>query len=193
VIYMANGRADHALQELRAAYRRSEIIQSCYLLAQFDQMTVMPLSGSAHRAEQLTYLAKLRHDCLADPRIAEWLDAVEQSPCKQEPDVAATVRVIRMEHEFLARVPTGLAVAINDTSAEAVGAWRAAREDRDFEIYRPFLDEMIRLKREEADVLRDGRCDTVSRHDVYLGFHDPGVTTQEYQAALATLHTGLRP
>jgi carboxypeptidase Taq len=96
VIYMVHSGVDRALDALRAAYRRSEIIQSCYLLAQFDQMTVMPPSGNAHRAEQMAYLAKLRHDCLADPRIAEWLDTVEQSPRKREPDVDATVRVIRM-------------------------------------------------------------------------------------------------
>jgi carboxypeptidase Taq len=190
---MSTAHAVRALQELRAVYQRSELICSCLLLAQFDQVTGMPPSGNTHRADQMAFLAGQRHECLADPRIADWLDAVEQSPHVSDPTIAATVRVIREEYEWRARVPVRLASALELASSKAIEAWRAARDARDFRTYARSLDAVVVLKQEEADILREGRSDITSRHDVFFGYNDPGITTQEYRTALAVLYRDLQP
>ena len=190
---VGSGYAVRALQELRTAYHRAELINSCTLLLQCDQVSAMPPSGNTHRAEQIAYLTKLRHECLGDPRVAEWLDAVEQSPHNINPTVAATVRAIRAEHESLARVPVRLTTALDQASSKAIEAWRSARAARDFRDYGPFLNAVVMLKQEEADILRDGRSESVSRHDVFFNYNDPGITTPEYQQALAILYRDLQP
>jgi len=188
-----SGRAVRALQKLRAAYHRAELINSCSLLAEFDRVTTMPPGGGAHRIEQVALLTSLRHECLADPQIADWLDVVEQSPHASDPRVAATLRVVRAEYESVARVPVSLATALQQASAKAIEAWRTAREDEDYETYSPFLNAVVALKQEEADILRDGRADTMSRHDVFFSYNDPGITTHEYQQALRILYRDLQP
>ncbi len=59
-------------------------------------------------------------------------------------------------------------------------AWEQAREERDFDVYRPELEKMIALKIEQADALRDGD----ERYDAMLDAFEPGMTTAELEPLL---------
>ncbi len=62
-------------------------------------------------------------------------------------------------------------------------AWKAARSARDYSLFQPHLEELIRLKREQADLLgHDGE-----RYDALLDAFEPGMTTARLEPMFADL------
>src|SRR5256885_16187381 len=72
----------------------SSLESLAYLLA-WDQRTMMPPGGTAHRSEHLALLERLGHQTLTDPEIGRLLDELEPRGASLDPDSreAATIRV----------------------------------------------------------------------------------------------------
>jgi len=72
-------------------------IGSCESLLGWDERTYMPRGGSAHRANQASYMAGLRHKKFTDPRIGELLSELTQSDLVKDElsDEAVNIREIK--------------------------------------------------------------------------------------------------
>jgi carboxypeptidase Taq len=185
--------AEEALRQLLVLDQRIQAIDADQVLSIWAQAVGRPGTLAAERAERDAHLAGLRTEYLGAPQVGEWLTALEGSVRIEDPDVAAIVRIFRHHHDHIQRVPVALARALGAASSAAFAAWQEAREARKFAIYLPSFERMIALKREEGDVLRDGLPGTVSRHDVFFAYNDPGLTTADYRAVMATLSSQLQP
>ena len=137
-------------EELIRRVRMFMLLHSCGSVLGWDQQTYMPPKGTAHRAEQLGLLAGLAHAQFTSPELGDCLAAAEASPNANEADPAVNLREIRRLYDRATRVPGALVEEIARTTAQAQDVWIAARKASDFAQFRPWLDKIIRLKREEA-------------------------------------------
>lgn len=154
-------------------------------LATWDQETYMPRKAEEARAGQLATLQGLYHERLVDPRVGEWLST--EAPAT--PDEVAMLRVVRRERERAVRLPSRLVKAIAETQARALGAWREARQQRAFRVFQPRLEELVGLRREQADALgHDGE-----RYDALLEGYEPGMRVARLTPVLRSLVEKLRP
>ena len=181
---------EQAYEALRAFQIDTAYYQSLGALAGWDQRTYIPRKGHAHRARQFAALARLLHARRTDPRIAEWLDAVEGSDLVADPESpeAANVREWRRDYERAVRVPDDLAVALAQAQSEGESAWESLREADDWAGFRPYLKRVLQLTREYAEAVGY----ETEPYDALLEDYEPGERAARLQAMFAELGRATR-
>ena len=149
----------------------------------WDQETMMPEKGAAQRAEQTGVVAGLLHQLSTDPKIPKWIDAIDQT--KVSKFDSTNIREAKRSYNQSSKVPEALAETIAKASAEGQIIWAKAREARDFEMFAPALEKLVKLKREEANYLLEGHA---TAYDALLDQFEPGAKTE----TLLPLLEGLR-
>lgn len=178
-----------AYTELVAHARELSLLQSCAAVLGWDQQTYMPDAGAGLRGDQLALLAKLAHERATAPRLGELLAACEATPTQPGSVEAANVRELLHAYDRAVKLPARLVEELAKVTTAAQQAWQAARAASDFPQFRPHLEAVIRLKREEADAVGW----TGHRYDALLDEYEPGYTAAELTPLFAGLTRELAP
>jgi carboxypeptidase Taq len=183
--------ADQAYTELIRRVKEARLLESCGSVLGWDERTYMPHEGSAHRAEQLALLAGMTHNMLTAPRIGELLWTLQQSPLLRDPQSmpAVNVREIRRTYERAVKLPSTLVEELARTTTRAQQVWQEARKADDFPAFRPWLEKIVHLKRQEADAVGY----KAAAYDALLDEYEPGATTAEITRVFADLRADLVP
>ncbi len=170
--------------DLMAFARETAALQQVAGRLSWDQETVMPRGAAAQRAEEMAAMEAVLHARATDPRVADWLAAID--PAALDAAGRAQLRLIRRRHERMKRVPARLAAEIARVTSLGQGIWAEAREADDPGAFLPTLAEILRLKREEAAALAATGGEL---YDALLDDYEPGATG----AGLAAMFAALRP
>src|SRR5579863_7726279 len=170
--------------ELLDEWRKATLLASAASLLSWDEQTNLPPGGAAHRAEQLSLLAGMVHERLTAPRVGELIAELEQSGDLGESDGPhrANVREARRRYDRATRLPLRLVEEISRVTSLAQQHWVDARKNSRFETFRPWLERIVGLKREEAAAL--GHGDGVP-YDALLDDYEPGAKTSEIAKVFA--------
>jgi carboxypeptidase Taq len=144
-----------AYENLLAELREMSLISSTGSLLSWDQQTLLPPKAGAHRGDQLAFLAKLGHERLTSPRLAELLSEIEGSALMgaADSDVSTNVREVRRAVDKARKMPTALVQELARTSILGQQAWVVARKASDFKSFAPMISKVFDLKRQEAECL----------------------------------------
>jgi carboxypeptidase Taq len=173
----------HPFPELLQRLQELKDLSGVIGLLSWDQETFMPPKASEPRSHQLSTLQGLYHERLTAPDLGERLARAQERP-DLSAEHRAMLRNAQWERDRAVKVPRRLVQELAERQSRAVEAWRAARRGRDFALFRPHLETLIRLKREQADALGHGG----ERYDALLEGYEPGMRT----ARLAPLFQRLR-
>ncbi len=175
-----------AYEELIRRAKEVALLDSCASVLHWDQRTYMPAKGSGHRAEQIALLAGMVHQKATAPEISDLLAQVEQSHLVRETGSPAAVnaREIRRTYTRATKLPPALVEELARTCALARDVWVEARKKSDFALFRPWLEKVVALKRQEAAAV--GYATTP--YDALLDDYEPGETT----ASVTKVFTALR-
>lgn len=178
-------------QELVQRYRDKVMLDSVAGLIGWDERTMMPEKGSAHRAEQMAVLAKIGHEKLTSPRIGELLGQLEGTELTKNPDAdeAVNLREIRRLYDRAVKMPARLVEELARTVTRAQNVWQEARAKNDFPSFAPWLEKIVALKREEAQAVGYKE----SPYDALLEEYEPGATAREITAVFRDLQNDLVP
>ena len=149
----------------------------------WDQETMMPEKGAEQRAEQSGVMAGLIHKQNTDPRIPDWIAAIDETELSDFDRV--NIREAKRDYELATKVPESLAQKTAKASAEGQMIWAKARQAGDFKKFAPALSKLVELKREEAKCLNEGQGNL---YDALLDQFEPGAKTE----TLLPLLEGLR-
>jgi carboxypeptidase Taq len=154
-------------------------------LLQWDHETYMSHRGAEARARQQATMRVIRHERLVDDRLGEQLDELAESDLDMYR--AAMVRNLRRERDRAIRLPMEFVRRLAMAESLGASAWRIAREEDNFELYRPALEEIVAVKREEADLVGlDGE-----RYDSLLDEYEPGMRVARLEPLLGELRRDL--
>jgi carboxypeptidase Taq len=148
--------SDHALFERLSDYaRQTALLDSVQSLLGWDERTMMPAAGAEHRAKQVTLLSGMIHARWVAPEMGAMLRELAGGPLAvdRQSDTGATVRRLLREHERRVKLPRALVEELARTAVLGQQAWQKARQDDDFDHFRPWLEKTVELKRQEADAL----------------------------------------
>jgi len=145
-------RSMNALDSLLAYLRESDAFLSASRLLQWDQETTMPVGGEAARAEVLTALSRLHHERGISKDLEERNEAVKAQAVPGSPELRLT-EIVQRDLDRQRKVPSSLVESLTRTTSLAQQAWAKAKTERDFAAFRPHLEEVVRLKREEGACL----------------------------------------
>jgi carboxypeptidase Taq len=183
--------AHAAYTNLLRRVRETALLNSCAGLLGWDERVYMPRQGSAHRGEQMALLARMAHEMTTAPVVGDLLAKVEGSDLLRDPDSeeSANVREVRRIRDRAVKVPADLVETLARETIRAQQVWQEAREKNDFAAFRPSLETVVRLKREEAQAV--GYKDVP--YDALLDEYEPGATTAEVTQVFAGLRKELAP
>lgn len=155
----------------------------------WDQRTHIPPKGHGYRAEVLSTLAGMLHKMATDAAIGELLNVVEGTDIVEHPFTveAVNVREWRRMYDRAVKIPQRLAVELAKAAAEGQSVWEQARPENDWPRFKPYLERIVSLKREQADAL--GYED--EPYDALLDGFEQGETAKTLEPALATLTSAL--
>ncbi len=170
------------------------LLQSVSWLLSWDQETMMPPAGAEHRARQMALLAGLAHERATSKELADLLARVEASAWLKDAGVMerGNVSEIRRVYDRAVRVPRKLVEELAHTIPIAQHAWADARKKSSFAAFRPHLEKMVSLKRDEARSLAKAPGEA-ALYDALLDEFEPGMTTAEAERQLDALAHGLVP
>jgi carboxypeptidase Taq len=159
-------------------------------LAAWDQQAMMPPAGGPVRADALGTISKVVHERFVSEELGELLEELRpyEESLDFDSDEASLIRVARRDRDKEVNVPTELREAQSRAGAEAFPVWVEARATNDFELFRPYLERNIELRREYAS------CFEVDEpYDALLDDFEPGMKTQEVRNVFTRLREGLVP
>lgn len=177
--------------QLVAHTRETVVLASVKSTLEWDEQTHMPGAAAPYRAEQDALLTGIIHGRRTDRRVGDWLDQLLTSPlaADRHSETGATIRELKREYDRLVKLPQALVEELARARAMGHQAWLKARADKNFAEFRPMLERIIRLKREQADAIGYRQC----RYDALLDHYEPGASTAHVAEVLAALRDRLTP
>lgn len=173
----------HQLQQLA-------LLRSCGAVLSWDEQTNLPPQGAEHRANQLALLAGLSHERATTPEMGELLDSLtdESALGGKDSPAAANVRDARRAYTRSRKLPRRLVEELSRVTTLAQQAWVDARQRKQFELFRPWLEQILNLKRDEAAALGSS---TGIPFDALLEDYEPGATSAQLQDVFTPLREQL--
>ena len=168
------------------------MLASCSALLSWDEQTCLPRGGAGYRGDQMALLAGLHHERSTDPALDDLLNIVADSELVADPEspAAANLRQWRRAFDRVRRLSRPLVEELARVTTVAQGVWVEARRANDFDTFRPSLETIIRLKREEGACLADPGANP---YDALLDEYEPGARTDDLAVLFQALRDDLVP
>ncbi len=171
------------MEELLKEYEKVWAIGYSLALMGWDSETYMPEGSARERGEASAALVALKQSILTSEK---FLDFVERANEEASNDVErGIVRVLRRALKYYTRVPVELLREEERVTNEAKIAWRKAKKRADFNAFRPYLERIVEIKREEAEHLGYEN----HPYDALLDLYEEGFTVKDADQ----LFSGLKP
>jgi len=185
---------DHAAalyDEICRHARQTAALSSIHELLGWDERTHLPPAGADYRAEQSTLLAGMIHQRWVDPKFGERLEelAALLPDNDRTSDQAVVVRRLKRQRDKRAKLPQSLVEELARCAVLGQQAWQEARKNDDFAAFRPLLERMIALKRQQAEALGYAECP----YDALLDEYEPEELTSNVGKVLEDLREALVP
>jgi len=164
-------------------------LEAAVALLGWDQHTYMPRGGLEARVRQITTLQGLIHERLASAELHELLGDLETRANALDPLDARLLVVTRRDVDQARRLPTELVTRKSEATGRALDSWMVNRPRGDFAAWRPHLEEVFAIVKDEAEAL--GYAE--EPYDALLDRYEPGMGTRQLRAVFNELREGLVP
>lgn len=178
-------------EKLVAHVRETAVLESIAAVLGWDERTNMPPAGGEFRAEQISYLSGVVHRRQTDPQLGDWLGELAESPLAADPhsDSGTTIRQIKRTFDKSVKLPQSLVEEISKVSVLGQQKWVEARKNNDFASFRPLLERVVHLKRQQAEAIGYDDC----LYDALLDDFEPNEKTANVARVLEELRQDLVP
>lgn len=172
-------------QQLEAEFKRLHALRAAASLLRWDAAVMMPRGSVELRGEQLAVLETESHALLTAPKIARLLDRATANASGLNEWQLANLSCMRREHDHAIAIPNALITRLAKATALAESKWRDARQDGNFSLFAPHLEEILKLTRDRSQIL--GQALQLDPYDALIDEFSPGLTSGEIDQIFATL------
>ncbi len=157
----------------------------------WDREVNMPKAGTATRVQQVTTLSRLTHAMFTTDEMGILIEqaAAELNGADYDSNEASMIRVLRRSYSDARKLPPQFVARVSEISGLAHKAWIQARRDNDFAGYQPWLEKIVDLGQEKAELL--GYED--EKYDALLDQYEQDMSTAEVRATFAALRKAMIP
>lgn len=140
----------------------------------WDQEVMMPSKGADKRAQQIATLAGIHHELSTDKTFGKLLLQLQkdtQLSDKQKRNVSESLA----EYNRNKKYNTQFVQEMSKTISQAFNAWHKAKEESNFNLFAPFLEKLVTLKRQECELLGYEN----HPYNALIDLYEPETTVQE--------------
>ena len=182
--------------ELNAALeqlKELQIKQYAYNCAQsalyLDGVTVAPRDTSEGRGVALGILAGESHKLFSDPKVGELLEFLTAHAGELELSQRRQVEELLRAYRQLSRIPAEEYMEYAVLTNEASDVWHRAKEESNFELFRPVLEKLVAFNRKFAGYYDS----TKAPYDALLNEYERGVDMAYLDEFFAAIRSKLVP
>jgi carboxypeptidase Taq len=147
----------------------------------------MPAGALAYRADQLAHLGGRSHRLFTAGAVGELLSECEGYGFGPNTAEGANVREWRHHYERAKKLPPSFVVKFERMKALAYEAWREARAQSKFKLFKPHLVKIVNMVRQKADYFGY----ETSPYDALLEAYEPGARAERITQLLAELRPAI--
>ncbi len=178
-----------ALEQLREHLATIRDLNHAAGLLSWDQRTQMPRGGASTRAEQLATISRVSHELFTSEKTLKLLDAINVADLPPDSDEARLISHTRYNYERSTKLPAEFIAKQSRVRALAGNVWEDARAKSDFAMFKPHLETIVDMVREQADLLGYDE----HPYDALLNSYERGLTTNQAIALFDELKAGTVP
>jgi carboxypeptidase Taq len=138
------------IQDVLEAYKPIWALDHASSVLNWDLETHMPVEGAKPRSFAYAQLALIKQGGLIEA--ASLLSQAEKLTGLSERD-RGILRVAKRDVDYYTKIPPNLLEQLERTGKEATMVWREARKKSDFTMFKPWLEKIVDLKKQEAEKL----------------------------------------
>lgn len=172
--------------DLIQRYRLVWAVGHAAAVLNWDFETYMPPEGTKARAIANSELALLRQRFTLS--LKELVGQAEKENASLNEEEKGVLRVLKRQLDYYEKIPPELIEKLSKTRAEANQVWRIARKKSDFQSFKPHLEKLIELKREEAEKIGYEK----HPYDALLDRNEEGLRTDDMDSIFQKLIPNLK-
>ena len=126
-------------------------VRNAAAVLQWDEETYLPSKGAAFRGRQLATLSEIAHEWSIDPALGDLLTTLKDRGDLDEPgqrNITLSLEDYTRQKKF---TPAFIRV-LSETTSRCFHTWIRSRTANSFSLFRNDLDQMLQLKKQEAEL-----------------------------------------
>lgn len=167
------------LERLKSLLAEIFDLRATSALLEWDQLVCMPEYAAEDRGDQISTLEGIIHTKATSDEIGSLLE--DLAPLAKELDAdsddACLLRLAKRNFEKETKVSAEFVTKFAKVSSVGQSVWAKAKQKSKFELFRPYLEQLVDLRRQYADFFKP--WDHV--YDALLDDFEPGMKTAEVQ------------
>lgn len=174
------------VKKINDQFRYYKTIESMFEL---DQWSALPPEGGAYRQQVASHVALQKaglFDTEDAKRAAEYFKTVNLNEVEDYIE-RGLIRSFLFRYKNQTSTPKDLMQQYNMIRAETMNKWKEARERQDFQIFRPYLEQVFDYKKRIALAINPD----IPAFDTMVNVVDEGTTCEEISREFDVLKTGL--
>ncbi|MFD1945149.1 carboxypeptidase M32 [Paradevosia shaoguanensis] len=177
-----------SFQKLDELGHKLESLEHALSILGADEATHMASGGGEKRAEAMSNLAGMYHEQATAPEIADWIADAEKAELTE--DGARALREFKRSYTNATCLPTEFVRRRTQATMLSEQLWRDLRAKNDWQGFRPALEGVVKLVREEAQLRADAL--KLAPYDALMDQYDPGNRVANVAPVFERLKTFLK-
>lgn len=177
-----------SLSLLKAQLQSIGRLQGGLALIEWDHETYSPSGASEARADMIGSLSSRLHTDVLALNKDNALQELNQAYSNTSDDDAVIVNETWRSYERAARLPTNFVEKMAKTGSQSQHIWAEARRTNDFSLFAPHLEEIVRLKQEEARLVAPKE----HPYNALLDIYEPGLSVATLDPLFSELEDALQ-
>ncbi|PIP58784.1 MAG: carboxypeptidase [Verrucomicrobia bacterium CG_4_10_14_0_8_um_filter_43_34] len=176
---------DKLVEELKHVHRLKSILN----LLTWDERVNMPDQSADFRALQQGTLARLVYREFTKQEIGGYLNVLESNGDQLSSAQRALIRETRRKYDRKKSLSEEFVARKKEMESKGYQAWKKARDENDFMLFAPVLEEILVMAREEAGHV--GYAD--DPYAYWVDRYDPGFSVKDIDQYFGELKSGIAP
>jgi carboxypeptidase Taq len=173
------------INQLKSLLNEISDLNHVIALLGWDQETYMPEEGVEERGQQIMTLTRIAHLKSVSEVLGGLIDELLPYAGSLDPDSDEACLIRKAQRNVLKqqKVPTEWVSEFARVTAVAQSVWEKARADSNFGLFKPYLEQIVAMRREYASFFAP--YDHI--YDPLLDDYEPGMKTAEVLAVFNTI------
>lgn len=178
-------------QKLLAKINEIHDLEKATGLLSWDREVIMPKAGDEIRIQQMATLRRLTHTLYTSDEMGQFIEdaAGELAGADYDSNEASLIRYLQRDYAESRKLPAEFVSRISQISGRARAAWVQARQEDAFASFQPWLEQIVALGQEMAELY--GYED--EPYDALLDKYEPSMKTAQVRAIFAAAANETRP
>ncbi|WP_182199374.1 carboxypeptidase M32 [Paraliobacillus salinarum] len=160
-------------QQFKDLLKEQASYHEALALLQWDLRTKAPKKGAEQRAEVIGLLSQKLHQLTTSTEMKNYIDTLKNKT--DDPIIQRAVEECEEEYLRSSKIPDDEYKAFITIRSKSESVWEQAREEDNFELLQPYLEELVAYNKKFATYWGA----TTNKYDALLNLYEPGITTKE--------------